>query len=261
MPEFTPKHSIRNTEKFQEDRGKMGNFIHQGMNVSGGTDIDWLVERNGGFIVMENKTFSDDIIVITVGQMIAFENMYKKLNSDGRCHFLFFGADDIDFNDQDSKLWYFDMQEFVDKKIKFTKTEFKNYSFHRDNMKPITIKGYRDLMEKYWNEFGDPDSPNITFFETQEKLKTQQKLENIPYADIVDEIRKKHPSAYKPWTESDLKLLENFWRDNSTKQSESEKISEIMKRFGRNENSIKAKLHKLGFLPDYTYPKKNNSKK
>ena len=257
MSKFTPKHTIRNTEKFQKDRAKLGHLIHQGMKVSGGTDIDWLVERNGGFIIIENKTFSDDIIIITVGQMIAFENLYKKLNSDGRCYFLIFGADDIDFNVQDSKLWYFDMQEFVDKKIKFTKTEFKNYLFHRNDMKPITLKEYRDMMEKYWNEFGVPDSSNITFHEAQDKLKMQQKLGKIPYADVVNEIRKEHPSAYKSWTESDLKLLKKFWCDNSTKQSESEKISEIMKRFGRNENSIKAKLHKLGFLQDYSYPEKN----
>jgi len=61
------------------------------MNTTGGTDIDWVIEHRSGFIVIENKTFSKNWIDIPVGQMLTFEQMYKKLNSDGRCHFLIFG--------------------------------------------------------------------------------------------------------------------------------------------------------------------------
>ena len=49
--------------------------------------------------------------------MITFEQMYKKLNSDGRCHFLIFGFDDIDFKNPKSVIWYFDMDDWHSDKI------------------------------------------------------------------------------------------------------------------------------------------------
>ncbi len=148
------KHTIFNTEKFQQDRAKLGEFITKGMKTTGGTDIDWVIEHRGGFIVMENKSFHNNIISITVGQMITFEQMYKKLNADGRCHFLVFGFDEIDFKDSDSIIWYFDMKDWSSKKICPDRTvSFRRYHVNRSQMIPITLKGYRNLMEKYWKEF------------------------------------------------------------------------------------------------------------
>ncbi len=148
------KHTIFNKERFQEDRAKLGEFIIDGMNTTGGTDIDWVIEHRGGFIVMENKSFYKDSITISLGQMITFEQMYKKLNADGRCHFLVFGFDKIDFKNPDSIIWYFDMKNWANKKICPNRTlSFKRYCIHRKEMTPITLKGYRDLMEKFWREF------------------------------------------------------------------------------------------------------------
>ena len=124
------------------------------MNTTGGTDIDWLIEHRGGFIVMENKTFSQNKISIPRGQMIAFERLHTKLNSDGKCHFLFFGFDNIDFKNPESVIWYFDMEEWKDRQVSNEYDEkYKRHLIQRESMKPITLKGYRILMEKYWKEF------------------------------------------------------------------------------------------------------------
>jgi len=155
MDSLKPKHTLQNKEKFADERAKLGQLIVDGMKTSGGTDIDWVVEHRGGFIVMENKTFSNDWISLPVGQMITFVQMHKKLNADGKCHFLFFGFEqDVDFKDPNSMIWYFDMEDWNNGKICPNRTiRYKKFGVHKREMKPITIKGYRELMEKYWCEF------------------------------------------------------------------------------------------------------------
>jgi len=154
MRAFKPKFTIKDPEKFQTDRAKMGNFILEGMDTTGGTDVDWLIEHRGGFIIMENKGFFNDKISIPWGQMIAFEKLYDKLNSDGKCHFLFFGYDDIDFKNRDSVIWYFEMKDWKSKSVPFTRSkEHNKYLVSRNDMKSITLKKYRDLMEEFWKEF------------------------------------------------------------------------------------------------------------
>jgi hypothetical protein len=153
--DFKPKYTIKDETIFQNDRAKMGNLILEGMKTSGGTDIDWLIERNGNFVIMENKGFAGgDNIVIPWGQLIAFKKLHEKLNQSGKCYFYFFGYDEIDFKDEDSMIWYFEMQDFKDNNIEFEKVENK-FLIKRQDMKSIMLKQYRDLMEKHWNEFGN----------------------------------------------------------------------------------------------------------
>jgi len=154
MEEFKPKHTISDAKKFQEGREKLGGLIIEGMQATGGTDIDWLIEHRGGFIVLENKEFQDDHISIPIGQMIAFAHLHEKLNSDNKCHFLIFGYDDIDFKNSDSTVWFFDMIDWKDKKIPSKKdTKYKRYIVERKDMNSVTIKGFRELMDKFWKEF------------------------------------------------------------------------------------------------------------
>jgi hypothetical protein len=155
LVEFKPKHVISDKGKFIEDKAKLGGLILQGMKASGGTDIDWVVEHRGGFIVMENKTFVKDRIYIALGQMITFEQMYKKLNADGKCYFLVFGFDDeVDFKNPLSIIWYFDMEDWENGKICPNRiVQLKKYGIDRTEMTSITLKGYRMLIEKYWKEF------------------------------------------------------------------------------------------------------------
>ena len=153
--EFKPKHTLSDVSKFQKGRTNLGNLILDGMRITGGTDIDWLIERNGGFIVLESKEFQKDHISIPLGQMIAFESLHTKLNSDGKCHFLFFAYDeDIDFSKSRSRIWFFDMDEWKDGKIQSARhPEYQRYYIERDEMKPISLKGFRILMEEFWKEF------------------------------------------------------------------------------------------------------------
>ena len=155
MSDYRPKHTIFDKKKFLDERSKLGGLAQEGMSTTGGTDIDWVIEHRGGFIVMENKTFSKDWIRLPVGQMITFEQMYKKLNSDGKCHFLIFGfEDDVDFKNPESLAWYFDMKDWNNGKICPNRTvSFKKFGVHKREMTKITLKEYRELMEKYWKEF------------------------------------------------------------------------------------------------------------
>lgn len=89
--QFKAKHTIKDIELYAKDKAKLGGLILEGMKTTGGTDIDWLIEHHGGFIVMENKEFKGDYISIKQGQMIAFERLHEKLDCDGKCHFLVFG--------------------------------------------------------------------------------------------------------------------------------------------------------------------------
>lgn len=155
MSDFKPKHTIFDKEKFADERAFLGGLAQVGMNTTGGTDIDWVIEHRGGFIVNEFKTFKKDWINVPVGQILTFEQMFKKLNADERCHFLVFGHEpNIDWTNPDSEWWYFDMDDWMNGKICPKRTvSFKTYGVHKREMTKITIKGYRDLMEKYWKEF------------------------------------------------------------------------------------------------------------
>ena len=154
MEEIKPKYTIKDLKKFDTDRAKMGYLILEGMKASGGTDIDWLVEHRGGFLIMENKTLHNDLISIKWGQMIAFEKLHEKLNSDGKCHFIFWGYEDgMDYKNPDSSLWYFEMSDWKNKKIPFTRGKKNNYLINRNAMIHIKLKEYRKLIEKIWREF------------------------------------------------------------------------------------------------------------
>jgi hypothetical protein len=63
------KHQIFDEIEFTRGREILGDLIVHGMIASGGTDIDWLIEHNGGFIILEFKGFHNDKINIAKGQV------------------------------------------------------------------------------------------------------------------------------------------------------------------------------------------------
>jgi len=155
-----PKHTIRDNEAFRKGREGLGGLILEGMKITGGTDIDYLIERKGAFIILEFKEFHDDSILIPQGQMIAFENLYNKLASDnGKCHFLIFGSDDIDFKDPESSIWFFNMNDWRARKVRalpVSPSSMPNrtlFLVERNQMKEISLKGFRVLMETFWKDF------------------------------------------------------------------------------------------------------------
>ncbi len=155
-----PKHKIANPLLFAKTREVLGNLISKRMKTSGGTDIDWLIEHNGGFMIFELKIFHDDRILISKAQMIAYEKLYANLP---KCHVLFIGHDDIDFTDLNDPVWMFEMREWKSGAIPhvedrlvdptYSENELYGYRVERDFMEKIDVKELRDRIDLIWDEF------------------------------------------------------------------------------------------------------------
>jgi len=164
--ESTPKHVISNSELFHKGRENVAHLILNNMQITGGTDIDWMIERNGGFIIVECKEFHDDTISIPLGQMIAYQSLHEKLSVDGKCYFYFFATEeDTDWKNPESPIWYFRMIQWKRRDIPHTKIDGgrKRYIIRKTEMTEIPIKHFRVLMESHWNEFKTPKQPKSSW--------------------------------------------------------------------------------------------------
>ena len=260
MSESEPKYTLKDKEKFVDERERLGFLITKGMKVSGGTDIDWVIEHRGGFIIIENKTFSKNWINIPRGQMITLESMYKKLNADGKCHMFIFGFEhDTDYKNPKSLGWYFTMQEWLSKKRfllkRLSPSKYGSYGIQKREMTKITLDEYRELMDVIWQEFEIPRKKDETT-KTLEPHTSKKKMDSKPKSQGTTskkkpnyqkiEAQKKYPNAYERWTQSDDRFLKIFWGDKSNKNSK-EKVQELMQKFGRNRGAIISRLTKMGF--------------
>ena len=155
-----PKYKIANPELFAKSREILGNLISKRMKTSGGTDIDWLIEHNGGFIIFELKTFFDDRILISKAQMSAYMKLYENLL---KCHILFIGHDDIVFTNLDDPVWLFEISQWrsgtvphVERSLTHTtynENEVAGYRIEREFMEKIDVKILRDKIDSIWLEF------------------------------------------------------------------------------------------------------------
>lgn len=155
-----PKHTIGNPQMFAKSREVLGNIISKRMKTSGGTDVDWLIEHNGGFIILELKIFSDDKILISKAQMLAYEKLYDGLK---KRHILFLGHYDINFKNLADPVWMFEMNEWKSCWIPHTEgnlidptysdKEIHGYIIEKDHMNEIDVKLLRDKIDSIWNEF------------------------------------------------------------------------------------------------------------
>lgn len=155
-----PKHKITNPELFAKGREVLGNLISRRMKTSGGTDIDWLIEHNGGFMIFELKTFHDNRIIISRAQMSAYERLYYRLPL---CRILFIGHDDIDFRNLNDSVWLFEMQEWKSGKIPHVENAQSDptgdesptfgYTVEREFMEEIDVKILRDRIDSIWLMF------------------------------------------------------------------------------------------------------------
>lgn len=64
-----------------------------------------------------------------------------------------------------------------------------------------------------------------------------------PVESKLDMLRKKHPNAYRPWSEADDEKLKEMFEAGNTP-------TQLQKEFGRQRGSIHARLVKLGLLED-----------
>ena len=155
------KYQIYDEEEFARGREVLGNLIVRGMIASGGTDIDWLIEHNGGFIILEFKGFHNDKINIPMGQMIAYEKLHEKLNQSTKCYLYIIGCDDIDFSNPDSKIWIFEMKEWKKGAIPnnnydiYDDAQVKKNKFivYREYMEEISVEKIREVIDSHWKEF------------------------------------------------------------------------------------------------------------
>ena len=155
-----PKYKIANPELFAKSREILGNLISKRMKTSGGTDIDWLIEHNGGFIILELKTFFDDRILISQAQMSAYMKLYENLL---KCHILFIGHDDIVFTNLDDPVWLFEISQWrsgavphVERSLTdttYNENEVTGYRIEREFMEKIDVKILRDKIDSIWLEF------------------------------------------------------------------------------------------------------------
>jgi hypothetical protein len=155
------KYQIFDESEFTHGREVLGNLIVHGMIASGGTDIDWLIEHKGGFVILEFKGFHNDKINIAKGQMIAYEKLHEKLNQTTKCYLYVVGCDDIDFSNPDSTIWVFEMSQWRDGMIPkntidiYSEEENKQnkYIVYREYMEEISVEKLRDLVDSHWKEF------------------------------------------------------------------------------------------------------------
>ena len=155
------KYQIFDELEFTRGREVLGDLIVHGMIASGGTDIDWLIEHKGSFIILEFKGFHNDKINIAQGQMIAYEQLHKKLNQTTKCYLYVVGCDDIDFSNPDSSVWIFGMNQWKNNIIPKSKTDIYNenskkqnkFLVYREYMDEITVEKLRELIDSHWKEF------------------------------------------------------------------------------------------------------------
>lgn len=155
------KYQIFDEVEFSHGRKILGDLIVHGMVTSGGTDIDWLIEHNGGFIILEFKGFHNDKINIPKGQMTAYENLYEKLNQSTKCYLYIIGCDDIDFSNPDAPIWIFGMNQWKIGAIpKNTNDIYSNqttkqnkFIVYREHMEEIKVEKLREMIDMHWKEF------------------------------------------------------------------------------------------------------------
>ena len=155
------KYQIFDESEFTRGREVLGEIIVHGMMASGGTDIDWLIEHKGSFIILEFKGFHNDKINIPQGQMIAYEKLHEKLNLATKCYLYIVGCDDIDFSNPDSPIWIFEMSQWLNNIIPKNTTDIYDQKLNKQNkfvvyreyMEEINVEKLRELIDSHWKEF------------------------------------------------------------------------------------------------------------
>lgn len=156
------KYTIFDEEEFERGRKVLGSLIVKGMLTTGGTDLDWLVEHRGGFIIFEFKGFHDDKISIPRGQMIAYEQLHEKLNQSTKCYLYFIGCENFDFTNPDDSVWLFEMRQWKNNAVPHhTRDIYKDdeskttdrYIIYKDFMEEKKVEDLQKIIDSHWVEF------------------------------------------------------------------------------------------------------------
>jgi hypothetical protein len=149
-----PKYNLKYPELFLKDRRNLGNIIINRMKTTGGTDIDWLIEHNGHFMIFELKHMNDGVMTISKALMQAFEFLYKKLE---QCHFFLIGYDEADFTKPDEHIWFLEFGTWIINKDgikdKCTNPQIrKKYIIEKKVMNEITVHQLRSIIDATWED-------------------------------------------------------------------------------------------------------------
>ncbi len=155
------KYQIFDESEFTRGREVLGDLIVHGMIASGGTDIDWLIEHRGGFVILEFKGFHNDKINIPKGQMIAYEKLHEKLNQSTKCFLYVVGCDGVDFSNPDSTIWIVEMTQWKSGAIPKNTNDIygkgsgrqNKFIVYREYMEEISVEKLRDIVDSHWKEF------------------------------------------------------------------------------------------------------------
>lgn len=60
---------------------------------------------------------------------------------------------------------------------------------------------------------------------------------------MIAELRKKHPNAFKPWSDEHVAMLKEGFSNGST-------VADLAKELGRNEGAVIVRLKKLGLISE-----------
>jgi len=145
-----PKFELRHPEIFTKNRKNLGNIITKRMKTTGGGDVDWLIEQNGHFIILEVRTFHDDITTISKAQMNMFQTLCNQLT---HSNFIFIAHDDIDFKNPKDPVWIFDMN-YWEKYLKSQSDKSSNpskYVFNKSMLNEVDVKILRDIIDASWS--------------------------------------------------------------------------------------------------------------
>ena len=137
------KYQIFDELEFTRGREVLGEIIVHGMMASGGTDIDWLIEHKGSFIIFRIQRISQRK-QLPQGQMIAYEKLHEKLNLVTKCYLYIVGCDDIDFSNPDSPVWIFEMSQWLNNIIPKNITDIYDQKLNKQNKFIV----YREYMEE-----------------------------------------------------------------------------------------------------------------
>lgn len=130
------------------------------MVTSGGTDIDWLIEHNGGFIIFEVKRRGKDTITIRKAQMWLYQALQKQLD---KCHIFFIAHEGTDFKNPNDFVYVQELSKLLKDPALQERTEFddefedeEGFRIPISFMEDMTVDELREKIDKLWKEFETP---------------------------------------------------------------------------------------------------------
>jgi len=133
------KHPMRNTQQFYDGKHTLAGLSPNNSSNSGGSDLDWIVERHNKFFILELK--HKNTTQIPLGQQILLQHLQDKLGKDSQIKFVFHG-DDFDATNHGQWVHVYSLDEILR----------ANGLVNLDSRHRITIGILRNILDDWWNK-------------------------------------------------------------------------------------------------------------